>query len=65
VQRICCYPGCKTAVTGTHVACLPHWKLVGLKDRRQAHVRMNGWKNLGAAAEYLAGVFRQQLKGAA
>lgn len=50
----CAAPGCSETVSGTHVACVTHWKLLSKEDRHEISKRILGWNSPGAAREYAA-----------
>jgi hypothetical protein len=65
----CCYPGCEERMTGTHVACIGHWKLVPEETRREIQIRRRAWKtqagergNVGMAREYLVSWFKNFIR---
>lgn len=56
----CMQPGCLTNVSSGHLMCVSHWLRVPGGVRREVQRRMIGWKNRGAARQYLFDWLRQQ-----
>ena len=59
VTRKCMDPACQVQVSGNHLMCLPHWKEIPESIQKEVSERLSGWKNIGAAREFLSNFMSQ------
>lgn len=52
-MQTCCFPNCQTTVEKNQATCLHHWYLLPPRVRGAVQERIRGWKNLGAAREFI------------
>jgi hypothetical protein len=64
-QAVCRQPGCVQKVSAGHFMCGPHWANLPCRIQKGIMERANGWKDHGAAVEFLRSYQRQEgiLKG--
>lgn len=49
----CVFPDCNLPMTGAHIACVDHWRSLPPRIRLEAQARIHGWRNIGAAREFV------------
>jgi hypothetical protein len=47
-------PTCELQVSGNHLMCIEHWKVIPPRIQAAVQERLFGWKSIDAAKEYLS-----------
>ena len=61
---VCCFPDCTTAVSKPHVTCPHHWYALPARVQAEVQARIRGWKDPGAAREFIVSWHRISLQKA-
>lgn len=57
-EKNCMAHGCTQKVSGSHLLCVDHWRILPATVQRAVSERQYGWKDEGAARIYLANHYR-------
>jgi hypothetical protein len=56
-------PTCNLEVTGNHLMCIAHWKVIPPCIQAAVQERLFGWKSIEAAKEYLSNYIHSAVAG--
>lgn len=57
----CMVKNCSQRISSDHLMCTRHWTLVDATTKAEIQKRRKGWKDKGAAREYLANWMRGRI----
>ena len=63
--RVCMNPNCEAEIKPPHMLCVKHWASLPPRVKAAVSERLYGWKDNGAARDFLSTWFRSEGKAIA